>query len=217
MFDFFKLLCIYLLEQDVLDSCLESSFWQIQIVPLTFSSLTYLLFFFQPVTSLLKASISVHLPVISRSGLSQVIYELCWPPSANRTPSCHAFMQVPHTSCVSVRAWPKEPLLLLLLLFKGLSHSCGTLLIWILTASLVPAGLQDVWVLNYLKVTFILLFFFCWRLARWPHWVHKGSCHRLSTGRRFFRLPSLNPHRKTAKQVVLLSCAKLYRIWVLHL
>lgn len=34
-------------------------------------------FFSRPVTPLLKASISVHLPVISRSGLSEVINELC--------------------------------------------------------------------------------------------------------------------------------------------
>lgn len=183
------------MEQDVLDSCLESSFWQIQIMPLTFWSLTYLLFFSQPVTSLLKASISVHLPVIFRWGLSQVIYELCWPLSANRAPFCHAFMQVPHTSCVSVRAWPKE-LLLLLLLFEGVSDSCGILLTWILTASLVPAGLQDVWVLNCLKVTFILLFFFCWHLALLLHWVPKGSCHRLSTGRRFFRLAFMKSSQK---------------------
>lgn len=216
MLDFSKLLHIYLLEQDVLDSCLESSFWQIQIVPLTFSSLTYLRFSSQPVTSLLKASISVHLPVISRSGLSRVIYELCWPLSANRAPFHHAFIQVPHISCVSVRAWPKE-LHLLLLLFEDVSDSCGTLLTWILTASLVPAGLQDVWVLICLRVTFILLFFFCWHLAHLPHWVPKGSCHRLSTGRRFFRLPSLTPYRKTAKHIMLLSSAKVYRIWVLHL
>lgn len=170
----------------------------------------------QPFTSLLKASISVHLPVISRPGLSWVIYELCWPLSANRAPFHHAFIQVPHTSRVSVRAWPKE-LLLLLLLFKGVSDSCGTLLTWILTASLVPAGLQDVWVLNSLKVTFILLFVFCWHLAHLPHWVPKGSCHRLSTGRRFFRLPSLTPYGKTAKHIMLLSSAKVYRIWVLHL
>lgn len=130
--------------------------------------------------------------------------------------SCHAFMQVPHTSCVSVRAWPKE-LLLLLLLFKSVSDSCGMLLTWILTAPLVPAELLAVWALNCLKVTFILLFLFCWRLAHLPHWVPKGSCHRLSTGRRFFRLPSLIPHRKAAEQIVLLSCAKVYRIRVLHL
>lgn len=170
-------------------------------------------FFSQPVTSLLRASISVHLPVIPRSGLSWVIYELCWPLSANRAPFCHAFIQVPHTSRVSVRAWPKE-LLLLLLLFEGVSDSCGTLLTWILTSSLVPAGLPDVWVLNCLKVTFILPLFFCWHFARLPHWVPKGSCRRLSIGRRFFRLPSLNPHRKTAKQIMLLSCAKVYMFFI---
>lgn len=90
---FVWLLFIYLSEQDVLGSCLESLFWQTQILSLTFPSLMYLLFFSRPVTSLLKASISVHLPVISRSGLSEVINELCWPLSANRAPFHHASMQ----------------------------------------------------------------------------------------------------------------------------
>lgn len=67
---FFQLF-IYLLEQVVLGSCLESSFWQIQVLPLTFPSLTYLLFSSQPITSLLEASISVHLPVILMSSLDQ--------------------------------------------------------------------------------------------------------------------------------------------------
>lgn len=126
-------------------------------------------------------------------------------------PSCRYL-----TPAVSVRAWPKA-LLLLLLLFRRVSDSCGTFLTWILTASLVPPGLWDVWVLNCLKVTFILLFFFCGHLACVPHWVPKGSCHRLSTGRRFFRLPSLNTHRKIFKQMMFLSCAKVCRIWALHL
>lgn len=64
--------------------------------------------------------------------------------------SCHAFMQVSHTSCVSVRAWPKE-LLLLLLLFKGVSDSCGMLLTWILTASLCLQGSKMCGYLTALK------------------------------------------------------------------
>lgn len=99
---FFQLLFIYLLEQDVLGFCLEISFWQLQILPLTFLSLKYLLFFSQPVTSLLKASISLHLPASSRSGLSKVINELCWPLSVSRAPFHYASMHVPHTSHTSI-------------------------------------------------------------------------------------------------------------------
>lgn len=155
---FFWLLLVYFLKQDVLGFCLEISFWQIQILPLTFLSLKYLLFFSQPATSLLKGSISLHLPVISRSGLSKVINELCWPLPASRAPFHHASMQVSHISHTSVRAWPKE-LLLPLLLFVGVSGSGGMLLTWILTAALLPAGLQVAWVLTALTTHLFCSFF----------------------------------------------------------
>lgn len=122
-------------------------------------------------------------------------------------------MQVPHSNHASVRASPKE-LLLPLLLFVGVSGSSGTLLTWTLTASLLPAGLQAVWVLTALKSHFAL--FCAGYLAHVLHWVPEGSCQRIYARRRFCRVPSLNPHRATVRQIVPPSRAKVYRIWVLH-
>lgn len=133
--------------EDVLGSCMESSFWQTRILPLTFPSLACLLFFSYLFTeNKCCSSSSCHPPVISAWGLSKVINEFCWLFSENRA---HVFRSrlragTPHPrGLYKVVTWGAAPTPLV-----GVAGSSGTALTWIFTASLLPTGLRTAWVLS---------------------------------------------------------------------